>query len=282
MRITSILAATILAAVASPRSTQADCIAPAASAPVIVNEQLPANAPVGSCFAHVIEPARTEAVTEQVLVKPAIERVEVVPARYETINETVLVEPATTKVVTIPARVEWIEDPIVLEPERTEWRRSACSAPGAVANATGECACKILIPARYGTVPRRVAVAATTKVVDVPARYETVQKTVMASPAHEVRVAVPAEYQVVTRQVEVAGAKDGWQRVDCGASSASCSIDASAVARLQRHLREAGYQPGPLYGVFDAQTWQALRAYQADEGLAQGSCQGVAYLQRIP
>src|SRR6266508_6459336 len=39
------------------------------------------------------------------------------------------------------------------------------------------------------------------------------------------------------------------------------------VSDLQRRLRELGYSPGPVDGVFGLRTGQAVRAFQRDSGL---------------
>lgn len=38
----------------------------------------------------------------------------------------------------------------------------------------------------------------------------------------------------------------------------------AAVARAQRALRDRGYDPGPIDGIFGRRTTRAVRAYQAD------------------
>lgn len=274
MRLATALTVIVFATLSSGRAA-ADCIVGGG-----VHSSLPANAAAGACYARIAEPAVVTSVTEEVLVKPAVERIEIVPARYATINETVLVEPATTRVVNTPAYSEWIEAPVLVEPARKEWRTSDCSAVGAVRNGTGECACLVTTPGRWETRRHLVSVAASSKVVDVPARYENVQRTVVASPAREVRIAVPAEYATVTHDVEVSAGRAGWTQVAC--NTGACSIDAESTARLERRLRDMGYEAGPIDGIFDAQTRSALSDYQLAQGLVPGTCQDVAYLQRIP
>ena len=58
----------------------------------------------GKCYAKCLIPDQYETITEQVLVKEASQRVEVVPAVYETVTEQVLSKEAsstTAKVVTL-------------------------------------------------------------------------------------------------------------------------------------------------------------------------------------
>ncbi|OWY26231.1 cell envelope biogenesis protein OmpA, partial [Sphingobacteriales bacterium UPWRP_1] len=53
---------------------------------------LPPNAVAGKCYAKCLIPDQYETVTEQILLKEAGSRIEVVPAVYETANEQLLVK----------------------------------------------------------------------------------------------------------------------------------------------------------------------------------------------
>jgi len=242
-------------------------------ATLILSEQ-PANALAGECYARVNEPAKYETITEQVLVSPASERVEVTPARFETVSERVLVKPATTRIETIPARFDWVDQQVLVSSARTEWRHSDCSAAGAVANATGECACLVRIPAEFTTVRKQVMISpASTRGIAIPAQYQTVQKTVMTSAASERRIAIPAKYETITRQIKVSDGRTGWVRIgsenlNLNLAAPMCGLDSLSTLRLQRHLREAGYEPGVVDGVFSEATRNALTQYQLDHGLA--------------
>jgi hypothetical protein len=265
-------------------TTTASTVSPAtisSSSLLLDTSDLPVSASSGECFAKVSEPARFETITEDVLVRPASERVEVIPARYETITENVLVTSASTKIVEVPARYEWIDEQVLKEAARKEWRKADCNAFGAVANGTGECVCLIDVPARYETVRRQVMVSpATTRTVDVPAEYKTVQKTVMASPAREHRIAVPAEYRTVTRQVQVSDGRTYWTPVGC--PSPHVTRDRMNTLRLERNLRSLGYDPGLADGVFTESTRSALASYQGDHGLPIGSCDSATLRMLIP
>ena len=73
-----------------------------------------------------------------------------------------------------------------------------------VSNATGEVMCLVEVPARYETLTKTVLEKmATTKVVDIPAVYEIVPVEHLVSPAIENIVEVPAEYTTVEKQVQV-------------------------------------------------------------------------------
>ena len=53
---------------------------------------MPSDPKPGECYARVIIPAKFTTSTEQVVKRPASERIEIIPARYETANVTVVVK----------------------------------------------------------------------------------------------------------------------------------------------------------------------------------------------
>ncbi len=194
------------------------------------SELYPPNAEPGKCYARVLTPAkyevRTEKVlaseasskvrvipakygykTQKVLVKEASERIVPVPATYKTVKEKVLVSPATERVVTVPATYKTVTEKILVAPEMTGWKKgnrarrsNVCSTGDCdkVQGATGEVMCLVTTPAKYRTVTRKVvATPATTKTVPVPAVYKTVTKRVVATPATTKTVPVPAQYKTV-------------------------------------------------------------------------------------
>lgn len=233
---------------------------------------LPVDARAGECFARVWMPPGFESRAETVLVREADERIEIIPTRYETVTEQVLVKPTSEKLVEVPAQYGWEEESILVEPASTEWRESDCNAKGAIPNATGECMCLVENAARYETVRRRVMVSRpTTRSVTVPAEYRTVQKTVMASPARERRIAIAAEYATIMKKQKVRDGEMVWVKVACDPNRAY-SLNARDTRLLQRSLQSAGYDPGPVDGVFGSQTQNALITYQRDNGLALGAC----------
>lgn len=276
----------LLVAALSPPAIAGHGTFPASSgssaALIALPNELPLNAQPGECFAQVHEPPRFETVTEQFLVRPASERIDVIPARYETITESRLVKPASTKLVDLPARWEWRDEQVLASPARSEWQRTSCSAVGAVVNGTGECMCLVGIPATYATVRKEVMVEpSSTRVIELPAEYETVQKAVMRSPAQERRIAIPAEYSTVSRQVKVSDGHRSWVRVGCE-SAHVFGLDRANTLRLERNLREAGYDPGLADGVFSESTRRALEAYQRDHGLPVGACDPLTLRSLIP
>ncbi len=187
---------------------------------------MPENVSPGQCFAEYIQPAKYDTITEKVLKKEASQRIEVIPAKYETVEEKVLVSEASEKLVTVPPVYETVTEKVLVSPAYTTWKVSQCSGgaclpnevpnrvPGSVDRidqSTGEVMCLVEVPAKYKTITKRVLkTPATTKTISIPAQYKVVKVRKLVSPATEKVVEIPATYQTVTKQVKVSDPKTRW------------------------------------------------------------------------
>jgi len=235
-----------------------------------------------------VEPARYETIEERVLVKEASSRLELIPARYETVEERVLVEPASTRLEEVPAVYGYEEERVLVKPAHTIWKKGRGPIEK-VDDATGEIMCLVEVPAEYKTVKRRVEKEpASTRSVTIPAKYQTVQKRVMSTPPStrsitipaeyktvqvrrlveppkERRIEIPAEYENVTRRVVVSEGRMAWRPVLCETNASP-----AVVAQIQRALKSAGHDPGPIDGRVGPQTLVAVARYQESERLPRG------------
>lgn len=238
----------------------------AQSAVGYADADLPPDPKVGECYARVYVPAQFVSETEQVLSKSAAERLEVIPAAYDTVTEQIMVKPATTRLVEVPAVYGTEEETIQTAAARTEWKRGPCDPKRQIANATGECLCLVEIPAQYKTVRRTVMTQPpTTREVVVPAEYKTITRTVEVRAAAERRIPIAAEYQTVSRQVKVSDPLMKWQIIDC--KYGSPVLDSATTLQLQRILADKGYDPGPIDGIFGPLTRNALQNFQEANNL---------------
>jgi outer membrane murein-binding lipoprotein Lpp len=156
-------------------------------------------------------PARYEWTTERVLVKEASKKLVTIPAVYEYVTETVEVEPARTKTVTIPAKYETVTERVEVTPAHTVWKRGQGPAAKYTAtridDKTGEILCLVEVPATYKTVKKTVLKEpATTKEIEIPAVTKTIRKRVVKEPATTREVEIPAEYATVRVRKEVSPA----------------------------------------------------------------------------
>ncbi len=236
-----------------------------------------------------IVPARYEWVEEKVLVKEASEKLEIIPAQDKTVTEQVLVQEAGKKIETVPAQYEWVEEKMLVEPAHTVWKKGRGPIEK-VDNGTGEIMCLVEVPAVYKTVKKRVekepaktrtvdvpaeykaidkrvlAAPPTTRKVEIPAEYQTVKVRKMVQPPQERTVEIPAEYQTVTKTRKVAEGGLEWRPVLC-----ETNMTSTTIRDLQVALQKAGYDPGPIDGIYGVRTRDAVRSFQQAKNLPAGS-----------
>ncbi len=242
--------------------------------------------------------ARYETLTEQVLVREASSKLEIVPATYKWVEERMLVKPEGEKLVQVPAEFKTVTEEVLDKPAHTIWKKGRGPVEK-VNNGTGEIMCLVEVPATYKTVSKRViasparvetvvvpaeyktvrkqvvATPPTTRTVEIPAQYETVKVTKLVSGPSENRIAIPAEYQTISRQVLV---RDGYmdrQQVLC-----ETNMSRSRIVAMQRALSAKGFNPGPIDGVIGSETYEAVRAFQRENGMATGGVT-LAMLQKL-
>lgn len=70
----------------------------------------------------------------------------------------------------------------------------------------------------------------------------------------------------MTRNDQINLGEPTWKQGAGNTGSASSSRQAT-IASIQDGLRDLGYSPGPVDGIYGNQTAQAIRQYQKDQGL---------------
>lgn len=98
-----------------------------------------------------------------------------------------------------------------------------------------------------------------------PAVIETVTEQVMVTPeerAPDGSVITPATYRTDTRQRIAREREVVWFRAPCPQD-----LTVDFIGTLQRALLARGIYKGPLTGVIDPATAEAIRRYQAERGL---------------
>ena len=211
-------------------------------------------------------PAEYRTVTRQVLDQPATVRMVPVAATHKTIRRRVVATPARTEEVTIPAQSRSVTRQVIDRPASSR---------------------EVKVPAVYQTVTRQVVdtppstrevpVPAVTRrlthrVIDVPAHtreevvpavYKTLTRQVVDTPATTREVDVPAVYDTNATTVKVGEPSVEWRSILCETNATPAKL-----REIQRALRAAGFDPGPIDGVIQDQTMKAINAYQAAKGLA--------------
>jgi hypothetical protein len=193
---------------------------------------LPQNAEPGRCYARVLVPGEYLTVTDKVLSKSARMKVDIVPARYETVSEQVMVEkgslqlkvipaeygfvtervmvePARKRLVHVPAQYELINERVMIKPASAVWKLGT----GPIQNideATGEILCLVETPAQYQSVSKSVLkTPSSTHEVEDPPVYKTIKRRVITTRARTEMVDTPSKYKTVqvTKLIEPAHEK---------------------------------------------------------------------------
>jgi hypothetical protein len=213
-----------MARAAEARAAEAKALAakqPAEEMGMMEPSLLPPQASPGQCFARVFAPPTYETVTqkvlkqeasqrikiipaqfatetEQVMVAAPSERLEIIPAQFAMVEEKVLVKPAASRLVETPARYAKTSEKILVRPAHQVWQKGAGPVQR-IDEATGEIMCLVDVPAEYRTVTKTVLQeAASTKLIEEPAVYKTVQKQVMSQPPQTKVVQIPAKFKTIT------------------------------------------------------------------------------------
>ena len=132
---------------------------------------------------------------------------------------------------------------------------------------TGELMCLVEVPAQYKTVTKTVLVSpATTKTITSPAEYKTVEVTELVTPAQEKRVAIPEEYGTVTRTEQVRGEQLTWVPVLC-----QVNMTTGNVTTLQSALKKQGCYQCEVDGIMGPCTFRGAQCYAKKKGLPYGS-----------
>jgi hypothetical protein len=188
---------------------------------------LPPNAVPGHCYGKMLVPEQYENYSEQVLensartelkiiqavtgeteqrvvATEAYTQYETIPATYRTVTETVVIRAAGVRRETIPGVMGTETEQVLVRAAHTVWKRGTPGphdvvVPGSQSViATGEVICLVEIPAEYRTVTRTVVKQAeTTRDIPVAAETTTVTRQVVDQPARVIEHQIPATYKSI-------------------------------------------------------------------------------------
>lgn len=185
----------------------------------------------GECYAKVIVPAEYEVKSEQVLVKPESEKVEITPATFDTAEKAVVVKEGFTKLKAVPAKFRTETEEIEVSPASTAWvtrldKKGIPASPallaGAKANGVdlesvkpGECFKEYFSPATYETSEKEVLVKEESEEIKIAAaQFEKAEESVVVKQSAKKKVLKPAEYEVIEEKIEIEPAKAVWKKGD--------------------------------------------------------------------
>ncbi len=232
-------------------------------------------------------------VYKKVLVKEASTKLVTTKPVYKSVTQKVLVGEPSSKVLTTKPVYKTVTQRVLVAPAHTEWKLGKQYIRNALrqrTNATGEIICLVKVPARYKLLTKRVLVKpacsvtksipakyklitkkvlvkpACTKTVTVPAVYKKVATTELVSPACTKTVTIPAEYRYINKKIKVKDSELKWLPVLC-----ETNFTRPRIMMVQRALKEAGFNPGPIDGIIGSKTKAAIRRFQLSHNLATGA-----------
>jgi regulator of extracellular matrix RemA (YlzA/DUF370 family) len=171
-----------------------------------------ASVKLGTCFREYYTQPEYKTETRRVMVKEGSEKIVISPAQYETVEERVVVKEASTRVVDTPAVFRTETESVLVEPARSVWKKGRGPIER-INNSTGEIMCLVEVPARYETITKTVLdKPASTKAIEIPAVYKTIKVKRLVKPAAETRQIIEPEFKDVTTRVRVADAGFFWLR----------------------------------------------------------------------
>lgn len=308
---------------------------------------LPPEAKPGECYTRVYVPPKYENRTERVLVKDAYEKIEVTPAVYgsvtervlvkeagekleildengrpipeeqkplvrtradgtieiipmafETVTQRVLVKQASDRLVVVPPVYETVTQRVLVKPAQTTWKpakgriygpamaRNAAGQPiTRINNSTGEIMCLVQEPAQYRTIKKTVLrKAAATRRAKIAAEYKTVTKRIPKKVTVR-RVPTAPEYKTITKRVVKTGANERRVKIPAEFETVQkrvlvskgavqwmevlCEVNVTQdnIRQIQSRLRKLGFYNGALDGVIGRGTMDSISNFQKSRGL---------------
>ena len=153
---------------------------------------------VGECFREYFVAAKFEQTTKEVLVKEEFEEIKVAKAQFEEVEEVVTVKQASKKKVYKAAEYEIVEEKIEIEPAKAVWKKGE-GPISKIDNSTGEIMCLIQVPAKYKIIKKTVLkTEPAIDLVEVPAVTKALKVSKLVSDATIDKVKIPAEFKKLT------------------------------------------------------------------------------------
>ena len=163
------------------------------------------------CFKEYFTPAKFEQIEKEILVKEESEEIKIIAPQFEDTQEIVVVKQASKKKVYKPAEYETIEEKIEIEPAKAVWKKGDGPITK-IDNSTGDIMCLVQVPAKYQIVKKTVLkTPSSIELVDVPETTQAVKVSKLVSDATVDKVKIPAEYKKVSVKNKVSDASFSWR-----------------------------------------------------------------------
>jgi len=167
----------------------------------------------GDCYKEYFTAQKFKITAEDIVIRKDFNETEVLPAEFETVEQTVIVKPASKEIVEVAAVYEEVKEEVLVEAEKTVWKKGQNPAQQ-LSGATGEIMCLVKIPAKYKTITKRVLkTPATTKLVDIPAETKVVEVQKLLTATQVKNIPMPALLETVEKTALESDATFSWHNV---------------------------------------------------------------------
>ena len=169
------------------------------------------SAKIGECFREYYTPAQFAQTEKEVLVKEESEEIKVSKAQFEEVEQIVVVKQSSKKKIYKAPQYETIEEKIEIEPAKAVWKVGE-GPISKIDNTTGEIMCLIQVPAKYKIIKKTVLVSGSTiDLVEVPGETKSLKVSKLVSDATIDKLKIPAEYTKVAITNKVSDAAFTWR-----------------------------------------------------------------------
>lgn len=250
-------------------------------------------------------PATFEEVDEKIILKPAhtvwktssksrnnttkkaggMIQLVTIPAEYQTITKEKLNIPAAIKISQVPEEVKIIQVLEEVEPASKrlkfnppQYKKILTSKKQLDANEvwhatnaldqprstrTGQKICLVEEPAVYKKIKKSILkVPASVEEIFIPAEYTNVKINALKANSSEKRTLVPATYEKVNHEELVSAEHMEWRPVLC-----ESHLTVERVGEIQQALAKNGFNPGEVDGFMGPQTLRAINDFQKENEL---------------
>lgn len=208
-------------------------------------------------------PAKYKTITKRIIKTKAYTKTVAVPAVYKTVSVRKLLTAAKEMRTSIPEKYTTVKKSVKLSDDVFSWHRINEKTNSA---RTGSRICLKEVPAKFKTINRRVVTTpATIRTVEIAAEYKMVKVRKLVSDASETRIEIPAKYQTVSQRIKTGVERLEWKRVLC-----QTNMTKDLITRIQQALTNKGFNPGPIDGQIGSGTMHAVDRYQQKNNLERG------------
>lgn len=198
------------------------------------------------------------------LLQPAVSKSVAVSPIIKTLKIEKIVNPARVEIMAIPPKYKTIMQRKKIEDAKYFWSdRLAKDASSRIRNQC-EKICLTETPAKYKTVRKQVVSSpASSKRMVSPAKYTMVKIKKIEKKASFKKVVIPEEYITVITERERTKGYAKWMPMICEEA-----LSPRIIKKVQKALKFQGFYRGEINGIWDFKSKLAVRAYQKSKKLA--------------